>query len=190
MAFGARHPLALAASLLLVALVAAGGAAPARAASACEQWDDAAPASLSSPQARAAVLCVVNRRRDRAGLPALKRDRRLQKAAQRHNGRMHGSGCFSHQCAGEGSLETRLRSTGYLRGGLSRWAYGENIAWGNGAKGTPRAVVAAWMSSSGHRANILSRSFREIGVGFDVGSPSRKRARGGIYTVDFGLAAG
>ena len=30
---------------------------------------------------------------------------------------------------------------------------------------TPRSVVRAWMHSSGHRANILTRTFRHIGVG-------------------------
>jgi uncharacterized protein YkwD len=44
------------------------------------------------------------------------------------------------------------------------------------------------MRSAGHRANILSSSFREIGVGFASGSPNGKRDPGGIYTTDFGLA--
>jgi uncharacterized protein YkwD len=38
---------------------------------------------------------------------------------------------------------------------------GENIAMGYQ---TPRALVSAWMHSAGHRANILNRSFRRIGV--------------------------
>ena len=43
------------------------------------------------------------------------------------------------------------------------------------------------MNSPGHRANILSRVFREIGVGFSAGTPEAG-APGGIYTTDFGLA--
>ena len=49
----------------------------------------------------------------------------------------------------------------------SRWAtvsgsaYGENIARG---QKTPDKVVAAWMSSDGHRRNILRASFGSIGV--------------------------
>lgn len=39
---------------------------------------------------------------------------------------------------------------------------GENVAWGYA---TPAAVVRGWMNSPGHRANILTGSFRTIGVG-------------------------
>ena len=42
---------------------------------------------------------------------------------------------------------------------------GENIAYG---QSSPAAVVQAWMNSSGHRANILSRDFTTIGVGYTV----------------------
>jgi len=40
---------------------------------------------------------------------------------------------------------------------------GENIAKG---QKSPRAVVRAWMHSKGHRANILSRRYSDLGVGF------------------------
>ena len=46
------------------------------------------------------------------------------------------------------------------------------------------------MSSSGHRANILNRDFRELGVGFSAGTPGGGGKSGGIYTVDFGLRVG
>ena len=39
---------------------------------------------------------------------------------------------------------------------------GENVAYGY-SSGT--AVVRAWMGSPGHRANILSRNFRQMGIG-------------------------
>ena len=47
--------------------------------------------------------------------------------------------------------------------GLSYRSAGENIAYG---QRTPQAVVNAWMNSSGHRANILSSSYTQIGVGY------------------------
>ena len=103
---------------------------------------------------------------------------------------MDGTGCFDHACNGEGELGRRLEAVGYLSGGLSRWAYGENIAWGMGSRATPEAIVDAWMHSSGHRANILSRDFRELGVGYSAGTPSGSRDQGGIYTADFGLRVG
>jgi len=158
--------------------------------SACARWGKTSPSKLSNGQARDAILCLVNRKRANAGLPALARNKRLQKAAQRHTGKMSGTGCFDHQCAGEGALGARLESVDYLTGGLLRWAYGENIAWGMDARGKPSTIVKAWMNSPGHRANILSGQFREIGVGFVSGTPSNSNANGGIYTTDFGLRVG
>ena len=169
------------------------GSAPADAfgkSSACAQWGKTGPSKLTNGQARAAILCLVNRKRANAGLPALQRNKRLQKAAQRHTGKMSGTGCFAHECSGEGALGARLQSVDYLTGGLLQWAYGENIAWGMDARGKPSTIVKAWMNSPGHRANILSGQFREIGVGFVAGTPSNSNANGGIYTTDFGLRVG
>ena len=149
-----------------------------------------APSKLSNGQAREAILCLVNRKRNNAGLPAFDRNKRLQKAAQRHTDRMSGTGCFDHECSGEGALDVRLESVDYLTGGLSQWAFGENIAWGWTRRARLRSIVEAWMNSPGHRANILSGQFREIGVGFAPGTPSNSNANGGIYTTDFGLRVG
>lgn len=152
----------------------------------CARLGDKPPKKLTKPQARRAVKCLINKKRAKHGLRSLKRHKALQRAAQRHSNRMEDSGCFSHQCSGEGSLDARLRSTGYISGARS-WRYSENIAWGKGRRATPRAIVRAWMRSSGHRANILGSSFRHIGVGFAKGTPYRKGDNnGGLYTVDFG----
>ena len=193
MAFLGERPhralLALAFAISLLVLVGS-PATPGAAANACGKAAKSNPDSLSTGEARDAILCLVNQQRDKAGLPNLDRDKKLQKAAQRHNEHMDGTGCFDHACSGEGDLGARLENVGYLGGGLSRWAYGENIAWGMRSEGTPSSIVDAWMNSSGHRANILSRDFREIGVGFSAGTPGGGGAPGGIYTTDFGLRVG
>ena len=179
------------ATAILIVLAAATFPERSRAGDApCNAWGSSSPSSLRNGEARQAVLCLVNEQRKDAGLKPLERSKKLQKAAQRHNDRMVGTGCFAHECAGEAGLDIRLESVDYLGGGLSSWAYGENIAWGMQDQATPRAIVGAWMDSAGHRANILSRSFREIGVGFSAGTPSSQKDPGGIYTTDFGLAVG
>jgi uncharacterized protein YkwD len=189
---GHRTPLAVLALVFAAAMLAlaASPVTPGASASACKRWGGAEPTALTTGQARDAILCLVNKERDKAGLPNLDRDKKLQKAAQRHNDHMDGTGCFDHECGGEAGLAARLEGVGYLGGGLSQWAFGENIAWGLREQGTPESIVDAWMHSSGHRANILNRSFREIGVGFSVGTPGSGREPGGIYTTDFGLAVG
>ena len=45
-------------------------------------------------------------------------------------------------------------------------------------------IVGDWMRSPGHRANILSPTFRAIGIGIANGTPSRDS--GATYTTDFG----
>jgi len=193
MAFlGYRKPdIALALAFLAALLVlAASPATPGASASACKRWGDSQPTELRAGQARDAIMCLVNKERDKAGLRELDRDKKLQKAAQRHTDQMDGTGCFDHECGGEAGLDSRLRGVGYLVNGLTQWAYGENIAWGMEKLGTPESIVNAWMHSSGHRQNILSNDFREIGVGFSVGTPGGGHQPGGIYTTDFGLRVG
>ncbi len=135
------------------------------------------------------MRCLINRERRAAGVRALDRSRKLQRAAQRHSKRMRGSGCFAHRCPGEGGLESRLRASGYLVDGLSLWRFKENIGWGLKQRGTPRAVVDNWMTSSSHRANLLNRDYRDVGIGFVTGSPRDADAPAGIYTVNLGYRA-
>src|SRR5436190_19220876 len=77
---------------------------------------DESPGALGPGEARDAVVCLVNREREQAGVGALKADRRLQRAAQGHSELMDRSGCFDHTCGGEGDLDRRLPRVGYLAG--------------------------------------------------------------------------
>jgi uncharacterized protein YkwD len=49
------------------------------------------------------------------------------------------------------------------------WSAGENIAWGTGSLGAVRSIFRAWMNSPGHRAAILSKDFRDLGIGLVTG---------------------
>jgi uncharacterized protein YkwD len=157
---------------------------------ACNKWGNKESTEISPGHARKAVLCLINRERKSRGLRELDRDRKLQRASQNHNDVMQNKNCFSHQCPGEGSLTVRLQRVDWLHGGLNAWAYGENIAWASGKQGTPRNIVQMWMNSSGHRANILSSRFDEIGVGYSKGTINSKRANGAVMTTDFGWKIG
>jgi uncharacterized protein YkwD len=66
------------------------------------------------------------------------------------------------------------------------WALGENLAWGTGRLATPRLIMRAWMDSPGHRANVVKRAYREIGIGVVTGTPSAGN-HGATYTADFGV---
>ena len=135
---------------------------------------------------RAAVLCLHNRERAARGLPLLKENVKLRRAAQGHSADMVASRFFAHESPSGADMADRILGTGYAQG--QGWSLGENIAWGTGSLGTAAEIQRAWMSSPGHRANILRRQFREIGIGIAVGAPvDAGGLQGATYTADFGV---
>ena len=127
------------------------------------------------------MLSLHNRKRASRGLPRLCVHPKLQKATRAHSVDMIRRDYFSHYTKGrnEGPCQ-RLRRYGY------RWCLcGENIAWGSGSKGSPNSRFQAWMNSPGHRANILKRGFREVGIGAARGTFQR-HSNVTMWTVDFG----
>jgi len=118
------------------------------------------------------TLCLINAERRARGLGALRSNPQLARAAAAHARDMVRRSYFSHTSRSGQSFLDRIRRRGYIRR-ASAWTVGENLAWGAGPRSTPRSIVSAWMGSPGHRANILSRRFREIGVGITYGGPVR-----------------
>lgn len=172
----------LAAVALGLTLASAGGAAPAAQAARCP-GAGTVPRAGGGAKAAGAVLCLLNRERARRHLSPLRRDRRLALAARAHSRAMVTRGFFTHD-GPFGDVVARLRRVGYIRPRRA-WTVGENIAWGNGGLARPAAIMRSWMSSPGHRANILQPGFRDIGVGVALGSPGG-RDGGVTYTQDFG----
>jgi uncharacterized protein YkwD len=146
------------------------------------------PTSANLDAVRSAVLCLHNAERARHGLPALRESARLRRAAVRHTSHMVDAHFFDHTTPGGATMLDRIRNTGYTSGARS-WSLGENIAWGSGRLATAAQIQRSWMSSAGHRANILQRSFREIGIGIEPGVPVHLSASqsGATYTTDFGF---
>jgi uncharacterized protein YkwD len=178
--------LALAAAVVLLLAGPLSEAANAGA-SPCTRYGRENPRQLSDRQARAAVRCLLNRKRENHGLRPLGKSRRLKRAAQRHTRHMQDHRCFAHECPGEPSVLSRLKRVNYIHNGLRRWSYGENIAYGGNYLGSPRGIVRAWMHSPGHRHNILNPDFREIGIGVADGIPPEPSSNGATFTTDFGM---
>ncbi|MEK6227761.1 MAG: ice-binding family protein [Actinomycetota bacterium] len=135
--------------------------------------------------ARRALLCLLNKTRRAHGLRRLLGNPRLLRAAERHSRSMVERRYFSHVEPGGLSPLDRILRTGYLRGART-FSCGENLGFGQGPSSSPRSMMRAWMNSTGHRANILTGSFREVGLGVVPGIPGSPRARGGTYTTVFG----
>jgi uncharacterized protein YkwD len=105
-----------------------------------------------------AVVALVNTRRILAGCPVLKHNSYLRASSRKHSRRMAMYNTMSHQLPGEPRLGRRVTLAGY-----TRWTkVAENVAAGFTSA---RQTMRAWMSSSGHRRNILDCSLRHIGVG-------------------------
>jgi uncharacterized protein YkwD len=132
---------------------------------------DLQPDTTNLPTISDATFCLLNAERAARGLSALKPDRQLQRAALAHGGDMVDHQYFAHEGLDGSEPAERIRATGYLSGG-GAWRIGENLAWGTGDFATPRSIMAAWMHSPGHRANILQRDYRQIGFGVIAGNPS------------------
>lgn len=99
----------------------------------------------------------------------------LGRAARAHAQDMAAHGFFGHGGSDGSSPGQRVTRAGY------RWSLvGENIASGIG---TARQVVAGWLSSPHHCANIMTAGFRQMGVAFAVNPAS-----GAViyWTEDFG----
>jgi uncharacterized protein YkwD len=143
----------------------------------------ATPRSTSGKPARAArkarprqVRVLLNHIRVDHGLRPLRAERHLMRAARAHSLDMRRHRYFSHDAPSGRTVSARIHAAGYRRSAC----IGETIAWGSGSAGKPRALVAELMGSPPHRAEILSRRFREVGVGVAV-------AHGQAWaTVDFG----
>lgn len=143
-----------------------------------------APAEASAARmdgAERAVIRKVNAVRKSAGLRALVANRHLARAADAHSRDMVRGGFFAHTSSNGQSAYDRVES--YRR---SDWI-GETLAYmPTAGDRSPGHIVDMWMQSPPHRATLLTRKLRRIGVA---------RRRGVLYgqpvvvwTADFSSA--
>lgn len=113
------------------------------------------------------VIRLVNVERTSRGIPALTKNWELSRVARYKSQDMVDKNYFSHTSPTYGSPFTMMQNFG-----LRFSAAAENIAYG---QRSAKEVVTAWMNSPGHRANILSASYTQTGVG------AAKKANGTLY---------
>jgi uncharacterized protein YkwD len=178
-----RIRLLLAAGAGTLALAAAGAPA-ASAAQACGS-SSATPDAASQRALQLSTLCLLNSERSQRHMRRLRLSKRLSRAAHGHAEDMVRRQYFSHDTPSGTDFVTRIQRTGYLRS-AGAWLVGENLAWGSVNRSTPASIVDAWMHSPGHRANILNRRFREIGIGVTFGAPEGVEGPSATYATDFG----
>jgi uncharacterized protein YkwD len=117
------------------------------------------------------VFRLTNEARRKNGLPSLETDADLTVMARKHTDDMLRQEFFSHTGPDGKTLKDRLFDAPAVFKTVSR--AGENIYGGSGqdfsdAKTMARVMVDGWMTSPGHRANILNPAYTHLGVGVGV----------------------
>lgn len=118
------------------------------------------------------VIRLTNDERAKHKLPPVKEHALLSKVAQAHSDNMAGQKKMAHELDGKAPAD-RVKAAGYKYSAMS-----ENVAEGHP---NAAAVVAGWMASPGHRANVLDGNATEIGVGVASDADGRP-----YYTQVFG----
>lgn len=155
--------------------------APVAAFSGCKK--EAAAAIRSDYEAR--VVQLVNEERAKNGLPPLKLSADLTASARYHAVDMGADGYFDHYSYDRNGANLVQVCDPFVR--MKLWygdfsAAGENIAAG---QQTPDQVMSDWMSSDGHRGNILDSKYTEVGVGFFTNAKNET-----YWVQDFGSRKG
>ena len=135
-------------------------------------------AQVCPTSAEREVAALLNQERTFAGLPPLTIDVRLVQSARGHSQDMAINDFFSHVGSNGSTFDQRILAAGYPS------PRSENIAAGYS---TPASLVAAWMASSGHRANILDSTARHVGIGYAFQAGS---TYGRYWTANLGRSSG
>jgi uncharacterized protein YkwD len=142
----------------------------------------------AADQLETQVLAELNAIRRQHGLTPLRLSRPLSTAADAHSRAMGTFGFFDHNSRDGSEFWERVQRF-YGPDGYKSWSVGENLLWSSGTLNAA-AALKLWMGSPGHRRNILTARWREIGL-----SALKVSAAPGVYggrdvviiTTDFGV---
>jgi uncharacterized protein YkwD len=134
-----------------------------------------------------ATACLVNRQRVKHGLKPLRVNRKLAAAATRHSQEMVAQRFFDHIDPDGTTPVDRAMAAHYIKPDRA-WYIAENIGIVSGHRGSAAEQVRDWMHSEGHRANILTKEVRDVGIGVAIGDPMGGRG-GATYTLEVGRSS-
>jgi len=148
--------------------------------------------TLTTPEAQQTALELalvreINDARRQHGLKAFTYSVRLSAAASQHTREMGTQGYFEHESYDSTAFWKRIERW-YPSKGWRYWAVGENLLYST-PDVTATEGVELWMNSPPHRANLLSRTWREIGISavhFDSAPGEYDGGPVTIVTADFG----
>jgi uncharacterized protein YkwD len=182
---------AAAAAVAALVLTGAGIAGPPRSHDSLRPADRASAPSAQRVEAAADLerqtLVAINDLRREHGLRPLRPNPALAAAAREHSRQMAEHGFFRHESMDGSPFWKRIEAVYPVLEGRS-WTVGENLVWAYPSL-SAQGSLDLWLKSQPHRKNLLSPSWREIGLG-----GVRALAAPGVYdgldatilTVDFG----
>ena len=138
--------------------------------------------SLDAQTAVVTMLCFTNYARTQSSLAPLSLNDTLSAAGNAKLAADLSCGVFSHEPCGQ-PFDSVFAT--YLAG-ASSYEIGENIAWGSGSYATPRSIMNAWLHSDGHRENILTPGFTEVGIGYAGGQTFQGYSGAALWSQEFG----
>jgi uncharacterized protein YkwD len=146
-----------------------------------------APNGYNSAAVDSATLCLTNQLRVARGMHPLRLNRALAAVASGQASDMVRGDYFGDQSLSGQTPLSRIMRTGYPLHATAPLMTAQNIGWGTGPNATPAGIVRAWMLSPPHRAIMLTRGYRDVGVGVAAAVPSALGAGwpGGTYAVEF-----
>lgn len=129
----------------------------------------AASAANTSVASEGQILASLNAQRAKSGLPPLVYNGQLTRAARAHANDQARQGYFSHTGKDGSQITDRVKRTGY-----KYCLIAENLSIGYPSV---QGAIQGWMTSEGHRRNIMNRKFTDVGIGI---------ADGALYVAVFG----
>jgi uncharacterized protein YkwD len=146
------------------------------------------PSPTNIPAIEAATLCLINALRKADHRHSLRLNADLHTVAVGQASEMVLGDYFGDDNrAGQTPLQ-RIVDSSYPAH-AARVSTAQNIGWGTGPDATPAAMVQAWLLSPPHRKIILTKGYRDIGIGVTPATPASVTAGalGATYTVEFGV---
>jgi uncharacterized protein YkwD len=145
-------------------------------------------ALAATPELARSLLIAVNATRRAHGLRALRLSASLTDAAYAHAQSLAVAGQFTHAWPTTNRIFGSWIRNFYPAHGYRRWSAGENLLWASPGF-TATSAVQQWLASPIHRRVMLTRSWRELGVGV-VAATAAPGAYGGrdvqIAAAEFG----
>jgi uncharacterized protein YkwD len=140
------------------------------------------------PAVEAELLAAINRIRATRRLPPFRASAALNAAAGQHSLQMARLGYFEHESPNGAPYWRRVQRY-YPQRGFRRWSAGENIVYGSPSLSAADAL-SEWLTSPPHRANLLSRSWRDAGIAAVYSAPAPgvfANLPTTVITMDFGF---